>query len=307
MGEDLIFGVVNDIQRMCTNDGPGIRTTVFIKGCYLDCEWCHNPEGKRRYPEVFPYVSNCTSCGECLSVCPTGALSLDTEGKPHIDKGLCSSCFQCIKACKEDALICWGKIMTVSEVMAEVLQDKLFYENSGGGMTVSGGEPMAQPDFLCGLMESAKKEGIRTALDTCGYAPWEDYERVLEFTDLVLFDIKNMDTKIHKDYSGLGNELILANVRRIADKGIDMRIRIPIIPGRNDSSENMEATAKFVEGLGSSVKGVDLLSYHPFAGAKYRVFGMEYGFPIGEGMADDRVKPILDIFLKHVDEVTVGG
>jgi pyruvate formate lyase activating enzyme len=197
--------------------------------------------------------------------------------------------------------------MPVGEVMEEVLQDKMFYDNSGGGMTVSGGEPMAQLEFLCSLMEAAKGEGINTALDTCGYAPWEDYERVLEFTDLVLFDIKNMDAKIHKDYSGAGNELILDNVRRIADKGIKMRMRIPIIPGRNDSLENMEDTAKFVESLGSSVLGVDLLSYHPFAGAKYRIFGMEYDFPIGEGMADDKVKPILDIFLKHVKEVTVGG
>jgi len=198
-------------------------------------------------------------------------------------------------------------MMTVGEVMEEVIQDKMFYENSDGGMTVSGGEPMAQLDFLCALMESAKTEGISTALDTCGYASWEDYARVLEFTDLVLFDIKNMDTGIHKDYSGAGNELILDNVRRIADKGIKMRMRIPIIPGRNDSLENMEETAKYVESLGYVVLGVDLLSYHPFAGAKYRIFGMEYGFPIGEGMADDKVKPILDMFLKHVDEVTIGG
>lgn len=300
-------GVIYDIQRMSTCDGPGMRTTAFLKGCYLNCEWCHNPEGKRRYPEVIPYINNCTGCKQCLTVCPTGALAMKEEKVPWIDKSLCTTCLQCVKACKENALVWWGRILTVNEVMDEVAQDKQFYANSGGGMTLSGGEPMAQPEFTYNLMKEAKNRDIKTALDTCGYAPWADLERVLEFTDLVLFDIKNMDSRQHREYSGCGNELILENARRIAEKGIKMRIRVPIIPGRNDSMEGLEETAKFVQSLGDVVLGADLLTYHPYAGAKYKTFGMDYGFPAGEGLDDELVKPVIDLFLNYVEEVTVGG
>ncbi|MDY6933840.1 MAG: glycyl-radical enzyme activating protein [Spirochaetota bacterium] len=307
MDEERYIGVINNIQKMSMNDGPGYRTVVFFKGCYLNCEWCHNPEGKRRYPEVIPYVSNCIGCRKCLDVCPTGALSLIEEKKPHIDLGLCSTCLQCVKICKDDALICWGKIVTVEEVMAEVEEDRVFYKNSGGGMTISGGEPMAQPEFAYALMKTARNREIHTALDTCGHAPWEDFERVLEFTDIVLFDIKVIDPQIHHDYSGVGNELIHDNVKRISNMNIDMRIRVPIIPGRNDSEEELLKIAKFIEELGPSVKGVDLLPYHPYAGAKYKAFGFDYPFPAGEGIQDDPLRPIVEMFLDHVEEVTVGG
>ncbi|MDO8785968.1 MAG: glycyl-radical enzyme activating protein [Syntrophales bacterium] len=305
--ESGVSGVVYDIQRMSTCDGPGIRTTVFLKGCYLNCEWCHNPEGKRRYPEVIPYLNNCTGCKDCLAVCPASAITMREDNVPFIDKSLCFTCLECVKTCKENALIWWGRILTVTEVMEEVEQDKQFYENSGGGMTVSGGEPMVQPLFVYNLMKEAKNRDIKTALDTCGYAPWADLERVLEFTDLVLFDVKNMDSRQHREYSGCGNEQILENARRIAEKGLKMRIRVPIIPGRNDSMESLEETAKFVQSLGDVVLGVDLLSYHPYAGAKYKTFGMDYEFPLGEGMDEEKVKPVIDLFLNYVEEVTVGG
>lgn len=304
--DNEIFGVINDIQRMCTNDGPGIRTVVFLKGCLLNCEWCHNPEGKRRFPEVIPFVGNCVACGECLKVCPTGALHIE-DGKPHIDKALCTTCLQCVNACKEDALVVWGRIVSVKEIMHEVMSDRLFYINSGGGITLSGGEPMAQPSFSLALMKKAKEEGIGTALDTCGQAPWKDFEKILQYTDLVLYDIKLMDSKKHREYSGVGNELILENARRIASNGIKMRIRIPVIPGTNDSPTNWEETARFIEALGDAVQGVDLLPYHPFAGAKYRAFGMDYPYPVGEGLEDEIMVPVVDFFLDHAPEVTVGG
>jgi len=304
------FGVITDIQGMCMNDGPGYRTVVFLKGCYLNCQWCHNPEGKRRFPEVIPYVSNCTDCGECLGMCPTGALAINGlkgEKRPAIDRGLCSTCLQCVRVCNYDALVVWGKIVTAEYVSAEVIKDKQFYTNSGGGLTISGGEPMAQPEFSLALMKAAKEEGIGTALDTCGHAPWEDFERVLKYTDLVLYDIKIMDSDEHRLYSGVGNELILENARRIASSSVKMRIRIPVIPGRNDSKKNWESTAKFIEGLGDAVEGVDLLPYHPFAGGKYRAFGMDYPYPEGEGLEDELLVPVVDFFLEHVPEVTVGG
>ncbi len=307
MEQGQVIGVINDIQTMCMNDGPGYRTVVFLKGCLLDCDWCHNPEGKRRYPEVIPYISNCTKCGECIEVCPTEALILDEDGIPRIDKALCSTCLQCVKACRFDALICWGRIVTVAEVMADVEKDKAFFKNSGGGLTVSGGEPMAQPDFVYGLLKASKDAGIGTALDTCGHAPWEDIKRVLKYTDLILFDIKSVDNDVHRDYAGLGNALILENVKKIAATGINMRIRVPIIPNRNDSKESLLATAKFIEGLGDSVQGVDLLPYHPYAGSKYQAFGMEYPFPSGEGLGDDIIEPMVELFLDYVPEVTVGG
>jgi pyruvate formate lyase activating enzyme len=307
MDEGQRLGIINDIQRMSVNDGPGFRTVVFLKGCLLNCEWCHNPEGKRRYPEVIPYVSNCEGCNKCMEVCPTGALKILEEKKPVIDKALCTACFQCIGACKYYALVRWGRIVTAREVMDDVTRDKPFFVESGGGLTVSGGEPLAQPEFSLALMMLAKENGVGTALDTCGHAPWEDLEKVLEYTDLVLFDIKNIDTKEHRRYAGLGNELILDNAKRIAQKGIKMRMRVPIIPGRNDSEESLRATAKFIEGLGDAVLGVDLLPYHPYAGGKYRAFGMDYPFPAGEGLDDDVLAPFVEIFLDYVPEVTVGG
>jgi pyruvate formate lyase activating enzyme len=307
MDEGQRLGIINDIQRMSVNDGPGFRTVVFLKGCLLACEWCHNPEGKRRYPEVIPFVNNCEGCNKCLEVCPTGALTIIEEKKPIIDKGLCTACLQCIGVCKYHALVCWGKIVTAREVMDDVTRDKPFFDESGGGLTVSGGEPLAQVEFTRALMMLAKETGIGTALDTCGHAPWEDLEKVLEYTDLVLFDIKNIDTKEHRKYAGLGNELILENARRIAQKGVKMRIRVPIIPGRNDSEESLRATAKFIGGLGSAVLGVDLLPYHPYAGGKYRAFGMDYPFPTGEGLNDDVLAPFVELFLDYVPEVTVGG
>jgi len=307
MASDIVFGVVNDIQRMSMNDGPGYRTIVFLKGCVLNCEWCHNPEGKRRYPEVIPLIKNCTGCEKCLEVCSTGALTLDENKKPIIDKRLCSTCLQCVDICGYAGLVLWGRIMTAEQVMDEVIRDKEFYDNSEGGMTLSGGEPMAQPEFASALMKAARVLGINTALDTCGHVPWKAYQKILEYTDLVLLDIKHMDTEAHRNYSGMGNELILENAKQFAASDIPLRIRIPVIPGKNDSKENWKATAVFIESLGDAVQGVDLLPYHPYAGGKYRAFGMDYPYPIGEGLEDEALVPVIDLFLDHVAEVTIGG
>jgi pyruvate formate lyase activating enzyme len=304
---DNQIGVITNIQFFSLCDGPGIRTTVFLKGCIMRCRWCHNPEGVRRNPEVFPYYTNCIGCGECLEACPSGALTLLEPNKPKIDKGLCTYCLQCASACRYNALVVFGKFVRAGEVLDEVGKDKPFYENSGGGMTLSGGEPLAQPDFTLSLLKGAKERDINTCLDTNGYAGWETIEKMLEYVDLFLWDIKHMDPVVHKSWSGLSNELILDNARKIAQQGKRMRIRVPIIPDINDSEENLRRTAEFVDSLGPSVTGVDLLPYHPWAGAKYRLFALDYPFPMGEGYDEEKIMGFMEIFEPHTAEVTIGG
>ena len=302
-------GYVNDIQFYSLSDGPGIRTTVFLKGCLLNCRWCHNPEGNRRFPEVFPYQNNCTGCGLCLEVCPAGAIEMAEPCRPRIRRERCIDCFQCAEACPEQAMIVWGRLMTVQEVMEEVERDKAFYKHSGGGMTVSGGEPLAQPGFTRSLFAAARERGINTALDTCGFAPWEVLARVLEVTDYVLLDIKHMDPEAHRRHCGASNETILENARRMAERGVPMRLRLPLIPGFNDGEENLRRSAEFVRELeerGRELE-VDILPYHPYAGAKYRVFGLDYPLPQGEGYPEERLRGIVEIFTARGLTVTVGG
>ncbi len=306
---DEQLGLITYIQFFALNDGPGIRTTVFLKGCILGCRWCHNPEGRRNHIEVFPYRPNCTGCGLCRDVCPRGALVFDGPTEPRIDKSKCTVCQQCVEACPEGALVVMGKYVRASEVLDEVEKDKPFYKSSGGGMTVSGGEPLAQPRFTRALCKGAKEREMHVVLDTTAYLEWEMLEQILEYVNLVLLDIKLMDRQAHKDYTGVYNDIILDNARRIVNKeGVDLRIRVPVIPGVNDSEENLRQTAEFVESLGEGkVQGLDLLPYHPYAGAKYKVFGLDFPYPVGEGYNEEHLLEMLPIFDGRGYEVTVGG
>ncbi len=339
LGKDK--GIVYDIQRFSVSNGIGIRTTVYLKGCTMRCKWCHNPEGVRHYPEVFHYWPRCTNCGICNDICPAGAIdiidtvewggeereiSLDefqktvlkAEGitlyhsikkrvsrRIKIEKDKCIGCLKCIEACPEDAFVVVGKFMTVDEVMEEVISDKIFYKTSGGGITLSGGEPTAQPEFSLSLLKKAKELGIHTALDTNGNLEWEFLKKLLHYTDLVLYDIKSMDPEKHKSFTGVENKEILENAQKIAELGINMRIRFPVIPNINDNKENIKHTASFVKSLG--VEWIDILPYHAFAGQKYRLFSLEFPFPIGEGYPEKQIQEIKIIFESFGLKTTIGG
>jgi len=280
-----IVGCVFNIERFAIRDGPGIRTTVFLKGCPLKCLWCANPESMSAAPQLFYLENLCTRCYRCVEACPNKATTKARDGAIKIDRSLCQACGKCVEACPNKAREISGKLMTVEEVLEEVKKDALFYQNSGGGVTFSGGEPTHQPEFLWHLLKGSQESGIHTALDTSGFVKPEILKRVLEHTNLVLYDIKHMDPAKHKELTGVDNRLILENAKMIASMGKPMIIRVPLIPGNNDSKENIKALAEFMLSLG--LKRVDLLPYHSLGKIKYYRLGMEYKLsdlkPFAEG------------------------
>ncbi len=275
--EDRI-GTVFNIQRYSIHDGGGIRTLVFLKGCPLRCLWCCNPESQRGVPELGYIESRCVGardCGApCVAACTVDAIHLNEQGKAVVDRAKCDVCGKCAQACGKGALKIVGRVMTVAQVMAEVEKDRPFYRRSGGGVTIGGGEPLAQYQFAAELLEAAHGSYLHTVLETCGHAPWPHFAVVLEHVDLLQFDIKHMDPAKHKELMGQSNELILDNLRKvrsIKDTG-DVRIRIPMVPGYNDSEENIRSTAEFAAGLG--FRRIELVPYHRLGISKYAQYGM---------------------------------
>lgn len=242
--------VIFDIERNSFVDGPGIRTTVFFKGCNLMCKWCHNPESQNCEKEILFYKNKCTDCGRCKE------LTVDDEN------------FLCFNDAKE---IC-GKEYTADEVFAEVIKDKAFYETSGGGVTFSGGECMLQTDFLLEILKKCKENGIHTAVDTAGHIPWESFEKILPFTDLFLYDIKAMNEEIHKEYTGVTNTRILENLKKLLKSDVDVWVRIPVISGVNDIEDEMQKIKSFFDINGYPEK-VELLPYHAMGEHKYEALG----------------------------------
>ncbi len=259
-------GIIFNIQRYSIHDGPGIRTTVFLKGCPLKCFWCQNPESQRNQPEILLLRSNCTLCGKCLTVCSTGASRL-SENHSVLDRSRCIGCGKCVAVCPHEARKLVGTYMTKDEVIREVLRDVKFYENSGGGVTLSGGEPAAQPGFALSILRSCKEAGLHTVLDTCGYVPWSTMKKLLRYTDLVFFDIKTIEPKKHREATGRSNRLILENAKRIArDKPI--RVRVPLVPHFNDSPEDVREIVRFVKEEMGSIE-IDLLPYNKLGEVKF--------------------------------------
>lgn len=267
--------MITDIKRMAIHDGPGIRTTVFLKGCSLRCLWCHNPETIRRKPQLAYYRNNCTGCLTCTRVCPTGAQV--AEGAIHrFDRTACVDCGKCAQVCPAGALTLFGKTMDAEQLLPLLLEDVPFYESTGGGVTLSGGECLLQADFCAEILEKLKKEGIHTAVDTCGFVPREAFDKVLAFTDLFLYDIKAIAPAVHKACTGQENGLILDNLRYLCSRGKQVEIRIPYVPGHNDGE--MEAIRDFLSGL-KGITGVKVLAYHNFAGSKYAALDMKNTLP----------------------------
>jgi pyruvate formate lyase activating enzyme len=267
-------GLVTNIQKYSIQDGPGIRTTVFLKGCPLRCWWCHNPESLSPQPEIVVFESRCLGCGNCKKVCPTGAVVSAVDKVEHSGAS-CILCGDCVTACPTGALQLIGKRMTVTEVMTEVLKDRLFYEDSGGGVTFSGGEPLAQPLFLKELLEGCRACGLHTAVDTCGYALREHLLSVAPLTDLFLYDIKITDDAKHRHYTSVSNVPILENLTALGKIHNNIWLRMPIIPGLNDDDENLEAVARFVASV-PAVRQVNLLPYHKTGIAKFNRLRQTY-------------------------------
>lgn len=284
-------GIVTDIQRFSLHDGPGIRTTVFMKGCNMSCGWCHNPETIRSAPELLYYASNCMDCGECAKVCPTEAHRME-EGRHVFDRSLCVACGICAEVCFAGACILSGKPMEAEEVLEEVMQDEAYYRRSGGGITVSGGEAFMQADFVAELLMRCRERGIHTAVETNLSFPWERMKAALVYTDLVMLDIKHWDTQEHRKWTNQGNERVLDNIRRLTETEIPYIVRTPIIPGVNDSGECISAICRFLVQEGKA-DYYELLRFNPFGGAKYQALGKHDAF-VGAAVPDDAVMASLN-------------
>ena len=265
------MGVIFDIRRFSLHDGPGIRTVVFVKGCPLRCKWCHNPESQSGGYELFFFPEKCIGCGACAAVCPANAHRMEA-GRHVLDRARCTNCMRCAAECGAQALRKVGREVGVDEVMREVLADRDCYERSGGGLTVSGGEPLAQPEFVLELLKEAKKNGIHTAVDTSGYAKHEVLERFLEVADLFLYDIKETDAKRHLEFTGVELAPIVENLRFLDDRGAALIVRAPLLPGYNDRPEHRAAVERLTREL-KNVREVEFLPPDRFGEEKLRWLG----------------------------------
>jgi pyruvate formate lyase activating enzyme len=267
-----VTGIVTDIQHFSIHDGPGIRTTVFVKGCNLRCFWCHNPETQSPGPELQYYADRCIACGACVTACPESAHAM-VDGLHAFDRSRCTACGLCTDVCFSRALVMAGQTRSAADVIGVLLRDRAFYETSGGGVTISGGEPLLQPAFTRAILAGCKAEGVHTAVETAANVPWARLQEVLPVTDLVMMDIKTMDSEVHRRVTGVPNARILENARHLADCGIPLIVRTPVVPGVNDDDESIRSIAGFAAELPSLIR-YELLRFHAMAESKYSALEM---------------------------------
>ncbi|MFW9970785.1 MAG: glycyl-radical enzyme activating protein [Candidatus Odinarchaeota archaeon] len=298
----IMEGIVFYIQRYSIHDGPGIRTTVFLKGCPLKCKWCSNPESMNPFPELFLRKERCDQCGKCLDACIPNVISFN-EGDIQINRLNCTLCMKCIDTCYSGVINSIGKKMTIKDIMIEIMQDELFYNNSGGGVTISGGEPLYQLEFTLNLLKECKKRSLHTTLDTTGYTNSEHFDKILPFTDLLLFDIKHLDSEIHQKGTGVSNEIILKNFESCLNKGKKVWVRVPIIPDFNDSPQYINKLAQFLNKR--PIEKISLLKYHEWGKHKYKYLDRTYPLEDSNFIKDELIQDFQNIIESYGLKVTI--
>jgi len=314
-GNKIKIPLITNIQRYSLQDGPGIRTTIFVKGCPLRCPWCHNPETQKTLPEINYNVEKCIGCAKCAEVCPTGATYIEGEGTDsflRFDRTKCTGCGKCVKVCLAGARELIGQSITMDEIVKEALADRLFFMNSGGGVTISGGDPLLFPQFTLELAKRFKKEMVHLAIETAAFCRWTDLEQLVEHVDLFLIDLKTMDAVKYKKHIHGDLNVILKNLENLLESKASVRVRLPIIPGFNDSFEDYEAMVNYLDQIRDKIESADILTFHSYGEKKYQLLGRDdYEYRNVHSMTFKPIKPLVDMltevgFIPGVS-LTVGG